>query len=233
MRDLRNLYIRANACVACHQNIAPELLHAGHPDLFFELDGESVAQPKHWQDNEPWSGLRQWLTGQATALREMSWALASDPTSDEWSNARWNGLAWICASTTSVANMTSPIAFPAGNLGQSDFTSMQTQADALARRASTANWSEGSAKALIIALASVDGEFSGNGIANSLLGQRAKRLVLALDRLANAIGQNRGSPLKVENELNELFRDVRTLDSFDQQSFIAHLKAFRAALEKG
>ncbi len=82
MRDLRNLYVRANACVACHQNLAPELLKAGHPDLFFELDSQSVAEPKHWKDEEPWSGLREWLTGQAVALREMSWALATDPQND-------------------------------------------------------------------------------------------------------------------------------------------------------
>src|SRR5204862_6823153 len=93
MRDLRSLHVRANACVACHQNLAPELLKAGHPDLFFELDGQSVAEPRHWHDEEPWSGLREWLTGQAVALREMSWALANDPQDDPFSIARWNGLA--------------------------------------------------------------------------------------------------------------------------------------------
>ena len=99
MRDLRGPYLRATACVACHQNLAPELLKAGHPDLFFELDSQSVAEPKHWKDDDSWSGLREWMTGQAVALREMSWALASDPQSDEASNARWNGLAWLCATT--------------------------------------------------------------------------------------------------------------------------------------
>lgn len=41
MRDLRNLYARANACVACHQNVDPEILKAGHPELVFELDRQS------------------------------------------------------------------------------------------------------------------------------------------------------------------------------------------------
>ena len=231
MRDLRNLYVRANACVACHQNLPPELLQAGHPDLFFELDGQSVAEPKHWRDEEPWSGLREWLTGQAVALREMSWALASDPQGDELSNARWNGLAWLCATATSAGSIPSPMSLPPSTPGRSDFTSMQMQADALARRASTSNWSDSSARSLLVALASVDVEFTAQGTANQLLGQRAKRLVLALDRLANALNQNRGGRLKVDPELNQLFEDVKTLDAFDASGFASHLQSFRTALQ--
>ena len=232
MRDLKNLYVRANACVACHQYLTPDLLKAGHPDLFFELDGQSVAQPKHWKDEEPWSGLRQWLTGQAVALREMSWALARDPQSDAFSLARWDGLAWLCATATSLASIPSPISQPSSTPELSDFTSMQTQADALARRASASSWSDSSARSLLAALASVDGEFAAKGTATPLLGQRAKRLVLALDRLASALGQNRGAPLKIDPELNQLFEDVKTLDSFDAPGFAAHLRAFRDALDK-
>jgi hypothetical protein len=232
MRDLRSLYVRAAACVACHQNLAPELLKAGHPDLFFELDGQSVAEPKHWKDDGPWSGLREWLTGQAVALREMSWALATDPQSDEASNARWNGLAWLCATTTSAASIPSPVSQPSSTPSRSDFTGMQAQADALARRASISNWSDGSARSLLVALASLDAEFTAKGTANQLLGQRAKRLVLALDRLTYAVKKNAGSNLKIDAELNQLFQDVKSLDSFDASAFAAHLQAFRAALDK-
>jgi len=231
MRDLRNLYVRANACVACHQNLAPELLQAGHPDLFFELDSQSVAEPKHWRDEEPWNGLREWLTGQAVALREMSWALANDPQNDAFSIARWNGLAWLCATATSAGSIPSPVSQPSSTPGRSDFTSMQMQADALARRASTSNWSDSSALSLLAALASVDAEFTAKGTTNQLLGQRAKRLVLALDRLANALNQNRGARLKIDPELNQLFQDVKTLDAFDASSFAGHLQIFRTALE--
>jgi hypothetical protein len=232
MRDLRNLYVRATACAACHQNLAPELLKAGHPDLFFELDSQSVAEPKHWKDDDSWSGLREWLTGQAVALREMSWALASEPQSDDASKARWNGLAWLCATATSAAAISSPVSQPPSAPNSSDFTSMQTQADALARRASVSNWSEGSARSLLSALASVDGEFSGKGTVNQMLGQRAKRLVLALDRLAFALNKNAGFHAKIEAELNQLFQDVKSLDAFDAGAFAAHLKAFRDALDK-
>jgi Cytochrome c554 and c-prime len=231
MHDLRNLYVRANSCVACHQNLAPEILQAGHPDLFFEMDGQSVAEPKHWQDEEPWSGLREWLTGQAVALREMSWALAGDPQSNEFSVARWNGLAWLCATATSAASIPSPLSQPSSIPTRSDFTSMQTQADALARRASTSNWSEGSARSLLVALASAESEFKAKETANQVLGQRAKRLVLALDRLVNAL-KNRGTPLKIDAELNQLFQDVRTLDAFDASAFAGHLRSFREALDR-
>jgi hypothetical protein len=224
--------VRATTCAACHQTLAPELLKAGHPDLFFELDGQSVAEPKHWNDDDPWSGLREWLTGQATALREMSWALASDPRNDEWSIARWNGLAWICATATSAAAISSPVIPPPNTPTPSDFTNMQTQADALARRAAVSNWSENSARSLLTALASSDGEFTAKGTGVPILGQRAKRLVLALDRLANALNSNRGFRLKVEAELRQLFEDVKTLDSFDGAAFSTHLKAFRDALDK-
>jgi hypothetical protein len=232
MHDLRNLYVRANACVACHQNLAPDLLQAGHPDLFFELDGQSVAEPKHWRDEEPWSGLREWLTGQAVALREMSWALASDPQNNAFSVARWNGLAWVCATATSAGSIPSPVSLPSSTPGRSDFTSMQIQADALARRASISNWNDGSARSLLVALASADAEFTAKGTENPLLGQRAKRLVLALDRLANALNQDRGVRLKIDPELNQLFEDVKTLDAFDANGFAGHLQTFRAALEQ-
>jgi len=109
---------------------------------------------------------------------------------------------------------------------------MQTQADTLARRAAVSNWSENSARNLLTALASSDGEFSAKGTAGPILGQRAKRLVLALDRLANALNQNRGFKLKVDPELNQLFEDVRTLDAFDAAAFASHLHAFRVALDK-
>ena len=109
---------------------------------------------------------------------------------------------------------------------------MQTQADALARRAAVSNWSESSARSLLTALASSDGEFSARGTAGPILGQRAKRLVLALDRLTNALNNNRGFRLKIEAELRQLFEDVKVLDSFDASAFAAHLKAFRDALDK-
>ena len=228
MRDLRSPYVRANACVACHQNLAPELLQAGHPDLFFELDGQSVSEPKHWRDPKPWSGLREWLTGQAVALREMSWALDKEPPADEFSKARWNGLAWLCATVASAAGMAPAISQPPNTPAASDFNRAQGEADALARRAAVSNWSESSARILLIALASLDPEFADTKLSSNLLPQRAKRLVLALDRLSNALNQEFGVRLKIDAEMSQLFQDVKTLDTFDAPAFADHLRNFRA-----
>jgi hypothetical protein len=109
---------------------------------------------------------------------------------------------------------------------------MQAQADALAQRAAASNWSEGSARNLLNALASVDGEFSPKTASVPVLAQRAKRLVLALDRLGYALDKNRSFKLKTEAEMKALFEDVRFLDSFDPATFAAHLKALRIALDK-
>ncbi len=68
MRDLRSFYVRANTCVACHQTLDSDIIKAGHPELTFELDGQSVPEPKHWRDDDPSSALRAWLVGQAVAL---------------------------------------------------------------------------------------------------------------------------------------------------------------------
>jgi hypothetical protein len=232
MRDLRSVYIRATGCVACHQNLAPELLRAGHPDLFFELDGQSVAEPKHWKDDDSWSGMREWLTGQAVALREMSWALASDPQGDEWSNARWNGLAWLCMTVASGGSSWPPIAAPAATPTAADFNRARAEADALARRASVSNWNETAARTLLTVLSAADDAFSKPGASSPILSQRAKRLVLALDRIVNALNQNRGFKLKVEPELNQLYEDTRNLYGFDAAAFAIDLEAFRDALDR-
>jgi hypothetical protein len=59
---------------------------------------------------------------------------------------------------------------------------------------------------------------------------RAGRVVLALDRLSGALKQNRGAPLKIDNELNLLREDVRLHENFAAGRFVEHLRAFRAAL---
>src|SRR6185503_16716196 len=50
MRDLKRFYVRANTCVACHQNVDGDIAAAGHPELFFELNTQSTNEPKHWHD---------------------------------------------------------------------------------------------------------------------------------------------------------------------------------------
>jgi hypothetical protein len=227
MHDLKGLYNRANSCVACHQNVDHDLLKAGHPALVFELDSQSVNEPKHWHDDDPWIGPRSWLTGQAVALREAAWRARSDtdpaPDMQETSMA----LAWLLARATMAEPSLPKIVEPSS----SDLMPLQKQADDLARHA--ANWNPNieSTMVLLRALAETDSEFAApKQVSMQTLSYRAQRLVLALDRLTAALNQNRGAPLKIENELKALRDDVRGLDHFEAARFADHLRVFRSKL---
>ena len=113
MRDLKSFYVRANTCVACHQNIDADLTAAGHPDLIFELD----ANPSPSQNTgaiPEGSGPRAWLVGQAVALRETSWKLARNPDGNEQTLAQWHGLAWLLAKVTATEGSLPRIEPPVG-----------------------------------------------------------------------------------------------------------------------
>ena len=85
MRDTRNLIQRSNLCLECHLGtkekfVDHEMIAAGHPDLYFELDSFSAVMPRHWKvpresapgkpvEDPAWTGVRDWATGQAVQLR--------------------------------------------------------------------------------------------------------------------------------------------------------------------
>jgi hypothetical protein len=223
MRDLRNLYVRANTCVACHQNIDADLLKAGHPALVFELDSQSVNEPKHWQDDDSWSGARAWLTGQAVALREASWRSRADTEPAPDMQETTLALAWLLARATLAEPSLPKVVEPTS----SDLEPTQQQADNLARSAWNPNID--STMSILRALVDTDSEFAGKQTPAQFF-YRAKRLGLALDSLVKALNANRGTPLKIDNELNALHEDVRTHDHFDAARFAQHLRAFRAKL---
>ena len=77
MRDLRDPAKRSETCLSCHLGTATkwvdhEMIAAGHPDLYFELDSFSAAMPKHWKERskDPWDELRLLSVGEAVQLRE-------------------------------------------------------------------------------------------------------------------------------------------------------------------
>jgi Cytochrome c554 and c-prime len=85
MRDTRNVIRRADLCLECHLGtkekfVDHEMIAAGHPDLYFELDSFSAVMPRHWRvprestpgkpvEDPAWAGVRDWATGQAVQLR--------------------------------------------------------------------------------------------------------------------------------------------------------------------
>jgi Cytochrome c554 and c-prime len=98
MVDTRNVIHRTEKCLECHlgsQNkfVDHEMIAAGHPDLYFELDSFSAVEPRHWKtlresapgkpvEDAAWSGVRDWSTGQAVQLRasleRLSWRAKSE-----------------------------------------------------------------------------------------------------------------------------------------------------------
>ena len=232
MRDLRSLYVRANTCVACHQNLDSDLVEAGHPELTFELDGQSVAEPKHWREDKPSSGPHAWLVGQAVALREMSWALSKSETPDAETTAKWKALAWLLAKATANQARLPLIDPPAKITSRSLFASVQEQADSLARRAAEIPSSDNFALTILQALAGSDSEFVvSKETPPDLLFRRAQRLVLALGRLSRATPNE--APGQGQNpELTHLFEDVRVRADFQPGRFTEHLATFRATIAR-
>jgi hypothetical protein len=75
MNDTKDFGVRAKTCLACHlgrgeQIVDHEMIAAGHPDLAFELDSFTVAQPAHFREPKPDAHVRAWAIGQSTALAE-------------------------------------------------------------------------------------------------------------------------------------------------------------------
>jgi hypothetical protein len=85
MRDTRDVIHRTEKCLECHLGtkekfVDHEMIAAGHPDLFFELDSFSAVMPRHWKspresapgkpaEDAAWASVRDWSAGQAVQLR--------------------------------------------------------------------------------------------------------------------------------------------------------------------
>jgi hypothetical protein len=109
MHDTRNVIHRTEKCLECHLGTNPqaaakqptnkfvdhEMIAAGHPDLYFELDSFSAVMPRHWKEpresapgkpaEDPnWVGVRDWSIGQAVQLRAAMERLTWRAKKDTW-----------------------------------------------------------------------------------------------------------------------------------------------------
>jgi hypothetical protein len=98
MVDTRDLIKRSEMCLSCHlgneqKSVDHEMIAAGHPDLYFELDAFSATMPRHWKEpgepgeaegSDPWFDVREWSTGQAVQLQESLTQLASRAQEKIW-----------------------------------------------------------------------------------------------------------------------------------------------------
>src|SRR5262249_9538049 len=193
MRDLRNLYVRANTCVACHQNVSLDVREAGHPLLTFELDRQSVQEPRHWPQEELLNGPRAWWVGKAVALREVSWALTKSERADPQLAAQWNALAWLLAKITASQTQLGAISPPVENPDVGVAATVQEQANALARQASALRWDQSRVTSTLQTMATPQPESEhSTTFSPGLAYERALRLVLALNCLDWAA--ERGAP---------------------------------------
>jgi hypothetical protein len=98
MQDTRDVIHRTEKCLQCHLGTAQkfvdhEMIAAGHPDLFFELDSFSAVMPRHWKqpresgpgkpaEDANWTAVRDWSAGQAVQLRaameRLNWRAEGD-----------------------------------------------------------------------------------------------------------------------------------------------------------
>src|SRR6266446_148250 len=100
MHDTRDVIHRTEKCLECHLGtknkfVDHEMIAAGHPDLYFELDSFSAVMPRHWKvpresapgkpaEDEAWTGVRDWSAGQAVQLRAAMERLAWRAKGRNW-----------------------------------------------------------------------------------------------------------------------------------------------------
>jgi hypothetical protein len=98
MIDTRNIAKRTEKCLTCHLGgeekfVDHEMIAAGHPDLYFELDSFSAVMPRHWKEpgepgetagSDPWYDVRELTTGQAVQLRQSLLRLTSRTHGKNW-----------------------------------------------------------------------------------------------------------------------------------------------------
>lgn len=227
MRDLQNLYVRANTCVACHQNVDADILRAGHPELIFELDGQSVAEPKHWREATNWSGPQTWLVGQAVALREMIWKLNGQNKFYTNNLDRIGDLYLLLGNISQVDTNWPPLPEISGPLF---FGSRYLKAaDQLAMSVASANWSPATTRKCLELLAGSSSFFRATGVTREQQARTAEPLVLGLDRLVAGLN-DAALAKRLDAPLNQLFKDAQSLPDFDPTKFANDLEMFQKKL---
>jgi len=223
MRDVRNLYNRANACVACHQNVDADILKAGHPELIFELDGQSVSEPKHWQEQPNWSGAQAWFVGQLAAAREINADAAK--TNDLKQQQRAAALNWVLSQTFDGVGPNLP-GFRKVML--SSKTINYTKAwDDIAKEAANVKWTGNETRGCLVRLAQTGKDFRDAKVPQVIHARRGERLVLALDRLLMA---TKWKNQKADAALDRLFKLAQSLPDFDPSQFAFALDEFAALI---
>jgi hypothetical protein len=204
MRDLKNLYVRANTCVACHQNLEPELRAAGHPELIFELDGQCVSMPRHWSETNRLRGAQAWLVGQGVAARE------------------------ALVQSSSKADMPAELYERASAIQLVAGVAIDADADKFAREKAASEWSSSNVWERLRHIAASAESISLGKAPKGEIIHRAERMTLALERLLVALDLHKSPTLS--ERLDALFKDIQSRPEFEPKKFAEHLREFEKAL---
>lgn len=217
MHDLRSFYVRANTCVACHQAVDGDILAAGHPRLVFELYVQTKAEPPHWRDPLD-SPVKPWLTGQAVALRELSWNANRNAERSPDNVAQTSALVWLLSKVTSSDQSLPPIPETV------DSVALQHAADGLARHVSGRRFENEYGTKLLQTLISTVPEFRETStMPGAVMFYRAKRLALACEALS-------GSEAALKSaEFARIVNDVSSPANFDPNAFSDHIETWRVS----
>lgn len=215
MRELTTASGRANACVACHQTIAPDLLRAGHPELIFELDGQCASQPRHWAREDDLPGPKLWLAGQAAAFREMSWQLMQIDKVESRQIEAWQGLAWLIALVASDSAEKASLEPSAEK-----YRVAHRIASDLVNEVSRAAWDDQKTRSVLSRLLKTAPDFRESRVPPAIQVRRAERLVMALDRLSAGL-KDRDMP---DAWIDKLFAAVQDRFEFSPERFAALLE---------
>jgi hypothetical protein len=194
----------------------------------FELDGQAVAQPRHWREKGDWHGPRAWFVGQAVALREMSWQLAREKAPDEKLRDRWAALLWLLQTAEAAGVTPKALADIPSEPIAANFTRAQEAADKLARELTDTEWTADATAKLLRQFAKTAAAFNDSKLKPAAHARRAERLVLALDRLL--AGTDALALLKTEPHLTRLFQLAQSLPDFDPAAFAKALEQLASSV---
>jgi hypothetical protein len=231
LRDLTHFYNRANACVACHQVLEPKLIAAGHPELLFELDGQTSAMPRHWTERDNHFRLKGWLTGQAAALREVTAQLIEQRKTGAIAPQtynQWQALLWLVGRASPEHKVAQVTTNAAGNADV--LVALHRTADELALQSAAQTLEIPERLGLFRTLLRTAEEFQNAPQGDLIWGTRAERHALALDRISRSIDRKIAEAWELP--LVSLFELVQARADFNGKSYAERLKEIENALNQ-
>ena len=237
--DTKPLIARAQICVSCHLSIDPDLVEAGHPQPYFELNYFQETEPKHWRElprDKDLGHVRIWTIGQIVCFRDalnQVAARAADPKTKP--ETLKESLAQALAHGQMVQQAIKAKAIGAPDTLLADLSKLKDALDgktvdvAATAKALASHYKELTDPALAaqptkeMALALAKAIGGDAAIAKDLGRVGAQQQALAVWSLVTATGAPESDELKALAEFKSPYRSDK--DKFDAEAYSAALKA--------